>query len=80
MKGRSKLEYKSTKPSRLFSPSTPSMKENWDKQKAKLKKKYPVLTESDLRYDEGKKGVMWEKLQLKLGLTKEELKKIIDKL
>ncbi len=56
------------------------MKENWDKQKAKLKKKYSVLTESDLRYDEGKKGVMWEKLQLKLGLTKEELKKIIDKL
>jgi hypothetical protein len=65
---------------RQFTPSTPSMKENWDLQKAKLKNKYPVLTESDLRYHEGKKGVMWEKLQIKLGLSKEELKKIIDKL
>ncbi len=60
-----------------FSRSTPSMKETWDLQKAKLKKKYPTLTESDLRYEEGKKGAMWEKLQLKLGLSKEELQKLI---
>lgn len=60
-----------------FSRSTPSMKETWDLQKAKLKKKYPALTESDLRYEEGKKGAMWEKLQLKLGLSKEELQKLI---
>jgi hypothetical protein len=53
------------------------MKETWDLQKAKLKKKYPTLTESDLRYEEGKKGAMWEKLQLKLGLSKEELQKLI---
>ncbi|MFA5806409.1 MAG: hypothetical protein WC879_17395 [Melioribacteraceae bacterium] len=62
---------------RQFALSTPSMKDNWDIQKAKLKKKYPSLTDSDLRYDEGKKGAMWEKLQLKLGLSKEELRKII---
>jgi hypothetical protein len=62
---------------RQFTTSTPSMKETWDKQKAKLKKKYPSLRDTDLRYDEGKKGVMWEKLQLKLGLTKEELRKLI---
>ena len=62
---------------RQFALSTPSMKDNWDIQKAKLKKKYPILTDSDLRYDEGKKGAMWEKLQLKLGLSKEELRKII---
>lgn len=43
-----------------FARSTPSMKEIWDIQKAKLKKKYPSLTESDLRYEEGKKGAMWE--------------------
>lgn len=60
-----------------FSPSTPSMKDKWEIQKAKLKKKYPSLTDSDLRYDEGKKGAMWEKLQLKLGITKEELQKLI---
>jgi len=62
---------------RQFALSTPSIKDNWEIQKAKLKKKYPSLTDSDLRYDEGKKGVMWEKLQIKLGLSKEELRKII---
>jgi hypothetical protein len=62
---------------RQFRPSTPSIKETWDKQKTKLKKMYPSLSESDLRYGEGKKGVMWEKIQLKLGLTKEELRKLI---
>ena len=62
---------------RQFTHSTPSMKENWDIQKAKLKKRYPSLTDSDLRYDEGKKGAMWEKIQIKLELSKEELRKII---
>jgi hypothetical protein len=65
---------------RQFTPSTPSMKENWDLQKAKLKKKYPSLTDSDLLYDEGKKGVMWENLKIKLGLSKEELQKLISKI
>ncbi len=62
---------------RQFALSTPSMKDNWDIQKAKLKKKYPSLTDSDLRYDEGKKGAMWEKVQIKLGISKEELRKIV---
>ncbi len=62
---------------RQFALSTPSMKDNWEIQKTKLKKKYPILTDSDLRYDEGKKGAMWEKLQIKLELSKEELRKII---
>ena len=48
-----------------FSRSTPSMKEKWDLQKAKFKKKYPSLTDSDLRYDEGKKGDMYEKIRIK---------------
>jgi len=62
---------------RQFTPSTPTMKETWDKQKAALIKKYPSLTESDLRYGEGKKGAMWENIQAKLGLSKEELRKLI---
>jgi hypothetical protein len=65
---------------RQFALSTPSIKDNWEIQKAKFKKKYPILTESDLRYSEGKKGVMWEKLQIKLGVSKEEWKKIIEKI
>lgn len=66
-------------PLRQFSPSTPSMKENWDIQKVKLKKKYPSLTDSDLRYHEGKKGAMWENIKIKLGLCKEELQKLISR-
>jgi uncharacterized protein YjbJ (UPF0337 family) len=65
---------------RQFALSTPSMKEIWDIQKGKLKKKYPVLTDADLRYEEGKKGAMWEKVQIKLGITKEELRKVIEAL
>jgi len=62
---------------RQFSKATPTMKETWDMQKAKLKKKYPILTEHDLRYDEGKKGAMWERLQIKLSLSKEKMQKLI---
>lgn len=62
---------------RQFSIATLSMKENWDLQKAKLIKKYPTLTERDLRYDEGKKGAMWERIQIKLSLSKEKMQKLI---
>jgi len=63
---------------RQFALSTPSIKDKWDLQKTRLMKKYPSLTESDLRYSEGQKGAMWEKIQIKLGLTKEEMRKIIN--
>lgn len=73
------MTFRNNKTIRQFTPSTPSMKENWDMQKTKLKKKYPILTDSDLRYDEGKKGAMWENLKIKLGLSKEELQKLISR-
>ena len=73
------MTFRNNKTVRQFTPSTPSMKENWDMQKAKLKKKYPILTDSDLRYDEGKKGAMWENLKIKLELSKEELQKLISR-
>jgi len=60
-----------------FAPSTPTMKEQWDIQKVAIKKKYPNLLDRDLRYDEGKKGAMWDALQIKLGLSKEELRKLM---
>lgn len=50
---------------------------NWDEQKSKLKQKFVALTESDLLFVKGKKEEMLEKLQKKLGKTKEELFKII---
>jgi uncharacterized protein YjbJ (UPF0337 family) len=50
---------------------------NWNEQKGKLKQKFAILTDNDLMFDEGKRNEMIGRLQIKLGKTKEELKKII---
>lgn len=52
----------------------------WDEKKEKLKKKYPVITEEDLDFHEGKEREMIEQLSYKLGTTKEELAMIIERL
>lgn len=54
------------------------IKGTWNEQKGKLKKKFAVLTDNDLLYEEGKKDVMLGKLQQKLGKTKDELRKIME--
>lgn len=51
--------------------------EHWNEKKGKLKQKFAVLMDSDLTFDEGKNMEMLEKLQIKLGKTKEEILKII---
>lgn len=56
---------------------TAPIKENWNEQKSLLKQKFAALTENDLLFIEGKKEEMIEKLQIKLGITKEKLNKII---
>ena len=56
------------------------VKKNWSEQKDKLKVKFPSLTDADLQYEEGKKDAMLEKVQVKLGKSKDELTKIIDTL
>ena len=48
-------------------------KGNWSEQKIKLKAKFPTLTDSDLQYENGKKDEMLNKIQVKLGKTKEEM-------
>jgi hypothetical protein len=52
----------------------------WDDKKRKLKQKYPVITDEDLRFNEGKEKEMIEMLGYKLGKTKEELVHIITRL
>ena len=49
----------------------------WIELKAKLKAKFPILTDADLQYEEGKQNVMYDKLQVKLGKTKEEITSIL---
>ncbi|MCX6328175.1 MAG: general stress protein CsbD [Bacteroidia bacterium] len=49
----------------------------WNKIKEKLKQKYPIITEEDLCFREGKEKEMIEMLGYKLGKTKVELLNII---
>ncbi len=60
--------------------ATTAVKDNWAEQKAKLKKKFAALTDSDLSFAEGKKEEMMGKLQKKLGKSKDELHKIMESL
>lgn len=52
-------------------------KGNWQEIKSKLKKDYPVLTERDLTYKEGKEEQLIGELQKKMGKTKAEVSDMI---
>ncbi len=58
-------------------PIVAPIKGNWTEQKAKLKEKFSTLTDADLQYENGKKDEMMDKIQIKLGKTKDELAAII---
>lgn len=60
--------------------NTTEFKGNWDELKGKLKQKYATLTDDDLMFAEGKKDEMMGRLQTKLGVSKEELHKIMSSL
>ena len=49
----------------------------WNVKKEKLRQKFPIITDKDLTYHEGKEKEMIEILGYKLGKTKEELLNII---
>jgi len=54
-----------------------ALKGNWNEIKGKLKQKFAMLTDSDLLFLEGKQDELLGRLQIKLGKTNEEIKKII---
>jgi hypothetical protein len=63
----------------MMSPKTAAAyKPGWIVQKAKLRVNFPKLTDADLNFDESRKIEMFEKLEVKLGLTSKELQLIID--
>ena len=57
--------------------TTAEIKGNWNEQKGKLKQKFAALTDDDLLFTEGKSDELLGRLQIKLGKTKEEIRKII---
>jgi uncharacterized protein YjbJ (UPF0337 family) len=50
---------------------------SWEDIKKMLKTKFSWLTEADLQFTEGKKDEMLNRLQIKIGKTKDELTKIM---
>jgi len=57
--------------------NTTEAKESWKEQKKKLKQKFALLNDHDLSMAEPEKEEQFRKLQIKLGKSKEELRKII---
>ena len=49
----------------------------WNLKKEKLKQRFPIITDEDLHYREGKEKEMIEMLGYKLGKSKQELLHII---
>ncbi|MBK5210275.1 MAG: general stress protein CsbD [Flavobacteriaceae bacterium] len=56
---------------------SPGFGRNWRETKEKLKIKFKKLTDDDLLFVEGKQPEMINRLQVKLGISREEINKII---
>ncbi len=52
----------------------------WEEKKRKLKAQFTELTNADLNFLKGKRNEMLDRVQVKLGKTKEELAAIISAL
>ena len=53
------------------------IKGNWNELKGKLKQKFGTLTDDDLVFTEGKEDEMLGRLQVKLGKSKDDVRRII---
>ena len=53
---------------------------NWNRVKGKLKQKYASLSDDDLLFLEGKQEELIGRLQVKLGKTRDEIRRIISEL
>ncbi len=60
--------------------NTTELKGNWNELKGKLKKRFAVLSDNDLLYEEGKEDELFGKLQKRLGKTKSQLEELFDEL
>ena len=56
-----------------------TIKGNWNEVKGKLKQKYADLTDDDLTFTEGKEDELLGRLQQRLGKSKDELQREIEK-
>lgn len=54
-----------------------AVKINWNEHKINLIQKFAFLTETDLKFEDGKKEKMLERLQIELGMSRDEIIRII---
>jgi len=52
----------------------------WEDKKEKIKQKYPIITDEDLFFYEGKEKEMVERLGFRLGISMEEMRAVIAEL
>jgi len=52
----------------------------WNDKKEKIKQKYPIITDDDLIFSEGKEKEMVERLGFRLGFSIEEMRTVISEL
>ncbi|WP_291114621.1 general stress protein CsbD [Flavobacterium sp. UBA6135] len=62
---------------KLASLKSPVKNNNWNNKKRILKAKFTSLTDADLRFDDGNKNAMLSKVQVRLGMTKDELSSLL---
>jgi hypothetical protein len=60
--------------------NTTDLRRNWFETKEKLKIKFSKLTDNDFMFANERQTDMMERLQQKLGLSREEIQKIISDL
>lgn len=60
--------------------NTADLRRNWFETKEKLKIKFSKLTDNDFMFANERQTDMMERLQQKLGLSREEIQKIISDL
>ena len=56
------------------------MRGSWNEVKGRLKQKYADLTDDDLLFAEGKEEELYGRLQKKLGKSRDEIRKEIEKI
>lgn len=56
------------------------IKGNWNQVKGKLKEEYGELTDDDLTYSEGQEDQLVGRLQKKLGKSKDEVVRMLNKM
>lgn len=62
-----------------MSATTDKIKGNWNIIKGKLKKEYGDLTDDDLIYEDGAEDELLGRIQKRIGKSKDEIARFIDK-